>query len=335
MAWHCEVWNNIMFSVILDCVVVGLDCWWFTFKLTHWPLGDLNEILVLVAIFKLISVTWLSMLRYSIPCKITPDECHWTLLMASQYWLWYYLSQCWLIISWGSGFTRPQYVQYSFWTQSFIHHKQDKVRKKLTLETHIQHVPHPNGWPEGCLAWTLHIKSLQKYRESVIPLTCCKLVPYFEGILPKGPYLPCLRMADRALLAGYPRLTRPYCSNQTHIWGPGKKVAGSKGPQTVVVVSCVSLMPGFQANGTRLRKQYLAHTKLRPMWPSAGHLDLEFGFSTNLVSHLQHLKGKWAKWPLITGQKVKVRNRTTATEPTSSDLGQEAYKYKCSFLQTM
>ena len=30
-----------------------------------------------------------------------------------------------------------------------------------------------------------------------------------EGILPKGPYLPCLRMADRAILVGYPR----YLSN--------------------------------------------------------------------------------------------------------------------------
>ena len=29
-----------------------------------------------------------------------------------------------------------------------------------------------------------------------------------EGILPKGPYLPCLCMADRALLAGYPRYMR-------------------------------------------------------------------------------------------------------------------------------
>ena len=28
---------------------------------------------------------------------------------------------------------------------------------------------------------------------------------YFEGILPKGPYLPCVSMAGRALLAGYPR----------------------------------------------------------------------------------------------------------------------------------
>ena len=28
---------------------------------------------------------------------------------------------------------------------------------------------------------------------------------HIEGILPKGPYPPCLRMADRAFLAGYPR----------------------------------------------------------------------------------------------------------------------------------
>ena len=28
---------------------------------------------------------------------------------------------------------------------------------------------------------------------------------YIDGILPKGPYQPCWRMADRALLAGYPR----------------------------------------------------------------------------------------------------------------------------------
>ena len=30
-------------------------------------------------------------------------------------------------------------------------------------------------------------------------------VAYIDGILPKGPYPPCLHMADRALLAGYPR----------------------------------------------------------------------------------------------------------------------------------
>ena len=31
------------------------------------------------------------------------------------------------------------------------------------------------------------------------------IYPHIDGILPKGPYPPCLRMADRALLAGYPR----------------------------------------------------------------------------------------------------------------------------------
>ena len=33
----------------------------------------------------------------------------------------------------------------------------------------------------------------------------CQPWLYHESILPKGPYLPCLRMTDRALLAGYPR----------------------------------------------------------------------------------------------------------------------------------
>ena len=35
------------------------------------------------------------------------------------------------------------------------------------------------------------------------PLFNC--TTFVEGILPKGPYPPCLRMADRALLAGDPR----------------------------------------------------------------------------------------------------------------------------------
>ena len=44
---------------------------------------------------------------------------------------------------------------------------------------------------------------------------------HIEGILPKGPYLPCLRMADRALLAGYPQYMKINCEmckykNTTH-----------------------------------------------------------------------------------------------------------------------
>ena len=34
--------------------------------------------------------------------------------------------------------------------------------------------------------------------------------PCIDGILPKGPYPPCLRMADRAFLAGYPRYMDSY-----------------------------------------------------------------------------------------------------------------------------
>ena len=34
---------------------------------------------------------------------------------------------------------------------------------------------------------------------------CKRHQSHIEGILPKGPYLPCVSMAGRALLAGYPR----------------------------------------------------------------------------------------------------------------------------------
>ena len=45
--------------------------------------------------------------------------------------------------------------------------------------------------------------------------SCTK--PYIEGILPKGPYPPCLRMADRALLAGYP-IYIPYIHTYIYIY---------------------------------------------------------------------------------------------------------------------
>ena len=44
------------------------------------------------------------------------------------------------------------------------------------------------------LQWIGHKNNCKKRQETLI-----------NGILPKGPYLPCLRMADRALLAGYHR----------------------------------------------------------------------------------------------------------------------------------
>ena len=43
---------------------------------------------------------------------------------------------------------------------------------------------------------------------------------WIEGILPKGPYPPCLRMADRALLAGYPRCVDITKVNERQKLGP-------------------------------------------------------------------------------------------------------------------
>ena len=39
----------------------------------------------------------------------------------------------------------------------------------------------------------------------------------FDGILPKGPYPPCWRMADRALLAGYPCIVVVWLTMWCHI----------------------------------------------------------------------------------------------------------------------
>ena len=46
--------------------------------------------------------------------------------------------------------------------------------------------------------YTFQIKKRVKFNLRISTL-------YIDGILPKGPYPPCLRMAGRALLAGYPR----------------------------------------------------------------------------------------------------------------------------------
>ena len=41
---------------------------------------------------------------------------------------------------------------------------------------------------------------------------------HIEGILPKGPYLPCVSMAGRALLAGYPRYLGMLCKKNRNNW---------------------------------------------------------------------------------------------------------------------
>ena len=49
---------------------------------------------------------------------------------------------------------------------------------------------------------SVHWTSLSAIHPRNLPFTTDT---YIDGILPKGPYTPCLRMADRALFAGYPR----------------------------------------------------------------------------------------------------------------------------------
>ena len=43
-----------------------------------------------------------------------------------------------------------------------------------------------------------------------------QLIQHIDGILPKGPYPPCLRMADRALLAGYPRYVKKWVMRKAY-----------------------------------------------------------------------------------------------------------------------
>ena len=67
-------------------------------------------------------------------------------------------------------------------------------------------------WPNPGLMWYV-------CEESYIRLTSRKHHDFsnhwqFEGILPKGPYLPCVSMAGRALLAGYHRFIRLFVWQQ-------------------------------------------------------------------------------------------------------------------------
>ena len=103
------------------------------------------------------------------------------------------MSWCWNHWRWRSLI----YYYITFWNISenethFIHfHINGLVQERCnsidnTLELHFFALTHRhNGW----YVWQTQSNEI------------CQI----EGILPKGPYPPCLRMADRALLAGYPR----------------------------------------------------------------------------------------------------------------------------------
>ena len=73
------------------------------------------------------------------------------------------------------------------------------------LESHLS-CTNPSIWSSLLPGYIHSFKEIENTQNrNTKCLVCCSYHLLIEGILPKGPYLPCLRMADRALLAGYPR----------------------------------------------------------------------------------------------------------------------------------
>ena len=64
------------------------------------------------------------------------------------------------------------------------------------------------------------------------------IIPYIKSILPKGPYLPCVSMAGRALLAGYPQHVNMYSSNLINILAGISMSLCKAGISPVVVTHC-------------------------------------------------------------------------------------------------
>ena len=91
----------------------------------------------------------------------------------------HYLSQYWRMFMLLYGVTRPQWAEC-------------RCIASICLTC----------WDDSCYCFEIEILNLLS---PVGALTSSLAVVNIEGILPKGPYPPCLRMADRALLAGYPR----------------------------------------------------------------------------------------------------------------------------------
>ena len=67
---------------------------------------------------------------------------------------------------------------------------------------------------QGMVSMVLAIPQYSGFSRRIVNdpfLNVKTFIPYFEGILPKGPYLPCVSMAGGAHLAGYHRLMECYC----------------------------------------------------------------------------------------------------------------------------
>ena len=74
----------------------------------------------------------------------------------------------------------------------------------LESALYYEHGASDQLWITSC-QWLIVVIGNCARTALLIMLTLKVSVPYIDGILLKGPYPPCLRMADRAILAGHPR----------------------------------------------------------------------------------------------------------------------------------
>ena len=104
---------------------------------------------------------------------------------------------------------------------------------------------------------------------------------HVQGILPKRPYPPCLRMADRALLAGYPR-----CMGNT----------------SLIVIASQELLYWEMSSGNQHWDDYLGTLSYNPV--SATHLKTKHPYWDSKV-HGANMGPTWvlslAPWPLLSG----------------------------------
>ena len=86
----------------------------------------------------------------------------------------------------------------------------------------------------------LHIPgSTPVLNDAVVFWAIALLQTEIGGILPKGPYPTCLRMADRDLLAGYPR-NEPLITSIKFEW----KIVDKMGPKTFINLKAWKLLLG-------------------------------------------------------------------------------------------
>ena len=89
----------------------------------------------------------------------------------------------------------------------------DRTRKRILI---VKNIYRSNAGTMGCPLWIFVRQLTAPYQHHAV--LCSTLNDdWIEGILPEGSYLPCVSMAGRALLSGYPRILSLWCRAQYRI----------------------------------------------------------------------------------------------------------------------